>query len=205
MIIFSPYWKKPKKIGLFFGSFNPIHRGHIAVAELALKDQHLDEVWFVVSPVNPFKAGMALAPEHDRAKMLKLALREYRHFKVSTVEFDLSKPSYTEATLKKVTALHPRHAFYVLVGTDVFNHLPEWKNSEYVMTFPFIVYVRNHEEPRTDLPVKVAIIQEEDAVYTPLSSTILRNALEKSELVDSDLLHPKVAKYISKKQLYQKV
>jgi nicotinate-nucleotide adenylyltransferase len=130
-------------IALLFGSFNPIHNGHLAMAHAALQSNKIDEVWFVVSPHNPLKDFTSLAPANDRANMVSLALLHEEHMKLCTIEFDMSKPSYTIHTIHKLKEEYPSFNFHILCGADVVNSLPSWyKYEELIQSTKFLVCSR---------------------------------------------------------------
>ena len=106
------------KTGLFGGSFNPIHRGHIHLARQLLRRAHLDEVWFLVSPQNPLKQDMRLAPEEQRLEMVRIALRRFKRLSASDFEFPLPRPSYTWNTLQALSREYPDREFTLLIGGD---------------------------------------------------------------------------------------
>jgi nicotinate-nucleotide adenylyltransferase len=131
------------KIGLFFGSFNPIHHGHLIVAQYMLNQADLDEVWFVVSPQNPLKKGAAIMDAKHRFEMVKLAIKDNPKFKASDVEFSMSLPSYSSYTLKKLREAHPKNVFYLILGSDNLQHFDKWKDHEHIlMKHELLVYAR---------------------------------------------------------------
>lgn len=133
-------------IGLYFGSFNPIHQGHLIIAEQALKRTDINEVWFVVSPQNPFKAESQLLNARNRLHLVRLAIEDAEGLRVSDVEFNLPKPSYTASTLLYLTEKYPQHAFKIIIGGDGFKNIKRWNNSEYLLNnFSFLVYHRPGE------------------------------------------------------------
>ena len=133
-------------IALLFGSFNPIHNGHLAMAHAALQSNKIDEVWFVVSPHNPLKSRNTLAPANDRAHMVSLALQNESNIKICTVEFNMPTPSYTIHTVKKLKRHFHEHVFFLLCGTDVVNSLPVWyKFKELIQEVKFLVCSREIE------------------------------------------------------------
>ena len=115
------------KVGLFFGSFNPVHVGHLIIAESALNETDLDRVWFVVSPHNPLKNKANLINEHDRLQMVEIALGNNDKIQASNFEFSLPKPSYTIDTLRKLKELHPGYTFSLIMGEANLDHLHKWK------------------------------------------------------------------------------
>ncbi len=133
-------------IALLFGSFNPVHNGHLAMAHAALQSNKCDEVWFVVSPHNPLKSLNTLASANDRAHMVSLALQNESKMKICTIEFDMPTPSYTIHTIRKLKEEHPSFHFHILCGTDVVNSLPAWyKYEELIREVKFLVCSREME------------------------------------------------------------
>ncbi|HBN02544.1 MAG TPA: nicotinic acid mononucleotide adenylyltransferase [Bacteroidetes bacterium] len=131
------------KVGLFFGSFNPIHYGHLIIGQYMLDQAKLDEVWFVVSPQNPLKKGKDILDADHRLNMVKLAIKGNDQFKVSDIEFDMPIPSYSSYTLKKLKELHPSIEFQLILGTDNLQHLEKWKDHEEIlMEYDILSYFR---------------------------------------------------------------
>jgi nicotinate-nucleotide adenylyltransferase len=161
------------KIGLFFGSFNPIHHGHLMVASFIANHTHLQQIWLVVSPQNPHKTQSSLLNEYDRLHLAKLAIEDDDQIKVSDIEFKLPKPSYTIDTLTYLQEKYPQHQFYVIMGSDSFQNLPKWKNFEaLVKNYQFIVYRR----PGFDITEKYgADVTYLEAPMLELSATLIRN------------------------------
>jgi nicotinate-nucleotide adenylyltransferase len=161
------------KIGLFFGSFNPIHHGHLMVASFIANHTDLQQVWLVVSPQNPHKTQTSLLNEYDRLHLAQLAIEEDAQIKVSDIEFKLPKPSYTIDTLTYLQEKYPQHQFYVIMGSDSFQNLPKWKNFEaLVKNYQFIVYRRPDFDITEDYG---ADIQYLEAPMLELSATLIRN------------------------------
>lgn len=161
------------KIGLFFGSFNPIHHGHLMVASFIANHTDLQQVWLVVSPQNPHKTQSSLLNEYDRLHLAQLAIEDDAQIKVSDIEFKLPKPSYTIDTLTYLEEKYPQHNFFVIMGSDSFQNLPKWKNFEaLVKNYQFIVYRR----PGFDITEKFgADITYLEAPMLELSATLIRN------------------------------
>ena len=161
------------KIGLFFGSFNPIHHGHLMVASFIANYTDLQQVWLVVSPQNPHKTQSSLLNEYDRLHLAQLAIEDDAQIKVSDIEFKLPKPSYTIDTLTYLQEKYPQHQFYVIMGSDSFQNLPKWKNFEaLVKNYQFIVYRR----PGFDITEKYgADVTYLEAPMLELSATLIRN------------------------------
>ena len=137
----------PKTIGLYFGSFNPIHIGHLLVATHIKEAAQLDEVWFIVSPQNPFKQNNELADEQHRLQMVRLAVEAVDGFKVSDIEFQLEKPSYTHITLKTLTQQFPELTFSIIIGEDNLAKFYEWKEADWILNnYEVLVYNRQTAE-----------------------------------------------------------
>ena len=161
------------KIGLFFGSFNPIHHGHLMVASFIANHTDLQQIWLVVSPQNPHKTQTSLLNEYDRLHLAQLAIEDDAQIKVSDIEFKLPKPSYTIDTLTYLQEKYPQHQFYVIMGSDSFQNLPKWKNFEaLVKNYQFIVYRRPGFEIIEDYG---ADMQYLEAPMLELSATLIRN------------------------------
>ena len=134
-------------IALLFGSFNPVHNGHLAMAHAALQSNKCDEVWLVVSPHNPLKDFITLAPANDRANMVSLALMDEESMKLCTIELDMPKPSYTIHTIQKLKEEYPSFNFHILCGTDVVNQLSAWyKYEELIQSVTFLVCSRETDQ-----------------------------------------------------------
>jgi len=161
------------KIGLFFGSFNPIHHGHLMVASFIANHTDLQQIWLVVSPQNPHKTQTSLLNEYDRLHLAQLAIEDDAQIKVSDIEFKLPKPSYTIDTLTYLQEKYPQHQFHVIMGSDSFQNLPKWKNFEaLVKNYQFIVYRRPGFDITEDYG---ADIQYLEAPMLELSATLIRN------------------------------
>ena len=131
------------KVGLFFGSFNPIHHGHLIIGQYMLDQAKLDEVWFIVSPQNPLKKGKDIMDADHRLNMVKLAIKGNDKFKVEDVEFSMPIPSYSAYTLKKLREMHPKTEFQLILGTDNLQHLEKWKDHEEIlMEYEILSYFR---------------------------------------------------------------
>src|SRR5215471_7833722 len=121
-------------IGLFFGSFNPIHTGHLIIANWVLNETELDKIWFVVSPQNPFKSENDLLSEADRLMLVQKAIIGDERIEASDVEFELSKPSYTHRTLSLLKEKYSENTFILIMGSDSFHDLHKWKNFESIVS-----------------------------------------------------------------------
>jgi nicotinate-nucleotide adenylyltransferase len=132
-----------KKIGLYFGSFNPVHTGHLIIASHLANNTDLKEVWFVVSPQNPFKKETGLLNERHRISLVKLAIEDEQSLKASDVEFKLPKPSYTIDTLIYLSEKYPEYEFSVIMGSDGFQNIEKWKNYEQIINnYNIYIYMR---------------------------------------------------------------
>ena len=192
-----------KNVLLYFGSFNPVHRGHIALAEYAIEKGLCDEVVLVVSPQNPLKKTDGLAPEMDRFEMAEIACAASKYpaqIKPSVVEFLLPKPSYTIDTLRYLTESHGSEMrFSLLMGSDLIGQLNRWKEYEEILNnYPVYVYPRRGERADRYLD-RITLL--EDAPLQDYSSTAIREMLQRGDDVSS-ALQPGVAAYIRKKNLW---
>jgi len=172
----------PQKIGLFFGSFNPIHMGHLIIANLMAETTDLKKVWFVVSPQNPFKPSKGLLHEFDRYDMVRAAIYDNSKLEVSDVEFHLPKPSYTIHTLVHLREKHPEKEFKVIIGGDNLDNFTKWKNYREILgQYGLYVYPR----PDTQLSElkehpNVTMVE---APMLDISATFIRNCIRKKQSV----------------------
>jgi nicotinate-nucleotide adenylyltransferase len=166
------------KIGLYFGSFNPIHHGHLLIASYILQHTDLKQIWFVISPQNPLKPAISLLNEYHRLHLVKLAIEGENNFKASDIEFKLPKPSFTVDTLTYLQEKYPVNEFAVIMGSDSFQNLPKWKNHQWLLqNYPVYVYKRPEHE---NLPVysKAKGIHILNAPLLPISSTEIRKDIK---------------------------
>ena len=189
-----------RKIGLFFGSFNPIHVGHLIIANYMVSYTSLDEVWFVVSPQNPFKEKKSLGNMYDRLEMVSLAIGDSDQLKASDIEFKLPQPSYTIDTLVHLKEKYPSKDFVLIMGEDNLEGLPKWKNYEIILRdYEIIVYPRPGYDGG-ELK-KHAAVTMTDTPVMELSSTFLRQAIKDRKSIKF-FTPDKVAEFIDKKGLY---
>jgi len=171
-----------QKIGLFFGSFNPIHTGHLIVANLMVEAADLQKVWFVVSPQNPFKPAKGLLHEFDRYDMVRAAVHDNYKLEVSDVEFHLPKPSYTIHTLVHLKEKHPEKEFSIIIGEDNLEGFTRWKNYKQILDhYGLYVYPRTNAQPselKTHPNVKFV-----DVPMLDISATFIRNCIRKNQSV----------------------
>src|SRR5690606_32985926 len=130
-----------RNIGLLFGSFNPVHTGHLIIAELMATRADLAQVWLVVSPHNPLRRRNKLANDYDRLHMVQLAIEDNPRLRASNIEFSLPRPSYTIDTMAYLQEKYPQHAFSLIMGSDNLDSLPKWKNADLLLArYPIHVY-----------------------------------------------------------------
>jgi len=180
-----------KKIGLFFGSFNPIHVGHLAIAEYMLQTLSLDSILFIVSPQNPFKSLKDLWSEHKRFMLVQKAVEYNSKFIASDIEFKLPKPSYTFLTLEKLKQRYPQAKFYIIIGSDNLTRLMEWKQIDEILQQHSIeIYQRPGTENLTSLHPNIHI---HSTPMLSVSSTEIRNLLAAGKsvkgLMPESILH----------------
>ena len=134
-------------IGLYFGSFNPIHIGHLIISNHILNETEIERVWFIVSPQNPLKESKSLLNEFDRLHLVRLATQDDTRMKCSDIEFTLSKPSYTTNTLAFLSEKYPEYKFSIIMGSDSYQNLDKWKNFETIISnYSIYVYKREGHE-----------------------------------------------------------
>ncbi len=165
------------KIGLYFGSFNPIHNGHLIIGNHVLNSGIIDRLWFVVSPQNPFKKSNSLLNEYDRLHLARIATEDDNRIYVTDAEFHLEKPSYTSQTLIYLSEKYPDHHFYIIIGSDSYQNLPQWKNGIFMMKhYDFIIYPRPGFSIEQKMPPNMFVIPS--APLLDISSTQIRNLIK---------------------------
>lgn len=178
-------------IGLYFGSFNPIHTGHCIIASHLVTHTSLDQVWLVISPQNPFKPAHSLLNEYHRLHLAQAAVDDTVNLKVSDIEFHLPKPSYTIDTLIHLHEKYPQHTFIIIMGSDSLQNLPKWKNADIInKNYEIYVYLRpGFPVNELDHP-KVKVL---DAPLLQISSTYIRDCIRKKQsirfLVPDTVMH----------------
>ena len=189
------------EVGLFFGSFNPIHIGHMIIANLVKETTNVKEIWFIVSPQNPFKKNKNLLHEFDRLEMVREAIADDYDFRVSDVEFNMPKPSYTIDTLTLLQEKHPNKKFHLIIGEDNLSAFPKWKNHEKILeNFELIVYPRKGAE-KTDL-IKHEKIQLIEAPEVDISATLIRKLVKEDKSIKY-LVVDNVEQFIRTKGFYR--
>ncbi|WP_299287980.1 nicotinate (nicotinamide) nucleotide adenylyltransferase [uncultured Mucilaginibacter sp.] len=189
------------KIGLFFGSFNPIHTGHLIIASYMANHTDLEKVWLVVSPHNPLKKASDLINTYDRLEMAKLATENSDKIEVSDIELKLPRPSYTIDTLIHLQEKFPQHQFALIMGSDNLNSLQKWKNYEILLRdYQIYVYPRpgfEHTVFSNHFSVTVT-----DTPLIEISSTFIRKSITQKKNVQY-FLPDKVLEFIESKNLYR--
>lgn len=169
-----------RKIGIFSGSFNPIHHGHLMLANYIVEFCKLNEVWFVVSPKNPFKSENELLPEENRLIMVKEAIKGYNKFKTSDIEFNLPKPSYTINTLEKLKDSYPNYEFKLIIGENNLINIKKWKDyTKIINDFGLIVYKRYIMLDARIYDKNIQIIN--DSPIITISSTFIRESIKNNK------------------------
>ena len=187
--------------GLFFGSFNPVHTGHMILANYMATQTPLAEVWMVVSPQNPFKKQNTLARDYDRFHLVELAIGDTPGLRASRVEFSLPKPSYTIDTLAVLRDQHPERDFALIMGSDNLETLPKWKNADIILRdYDIHVYNRpGHPGGKLATHPRVTLY---DAPLMQLSATYVRNCIQQNRSIRY-LVPEAVASEIDRSNLYR--
>lgn len=190
------------KIGLFFGSFNPIHTGHLIIANSILENQNLDEVWFVVSPHSPFKKKASLAPDYDRLHLVNIAIEDNPKLRSSNIEFSLPKPSYTSDTLIFLREKYPNHSFSLIMGSDNIKSFHKWKNAEFLAKeYPIIVYQRPDAD--VDIPDLEGIkVQTNKGPLLNISASFIRAEIKADRSIRYMVPEP-VYRYLLDNTIYK--
>lgn len=169
------------KTGLYFGSFNPVHNGHLIIAQHLLNETDLSQIWFIVSPQNPFKPQKQLLNEYDRLHLVNLAIEHSPKMKASDIEFRLPKPSYTIDTLTYLKEKYPQHEFAVIMGGDSWQNLKQWKNGEQIMQdYPIYVYQRPGLEHAKTTIANVVFLK---APLLEISATHIRELVQEGKSI----------------------
>lgn len=191
-----------KQVGLFFGSFNPIHIGHLIIANHLVEHSAMDELWLVVTPQNPFKEKQSLLDNYLRLEMVNLAIEEYPKLRASNIEFQLPQPNYTVNTLAYLEEKFPNISFALIMGEDNLKSLHKWKNYEYILEhYPIYVYPRMSEGEMPDNLVQHPHIKRVTAPIIELSATFIREEIKARHNV-RPLLPEKVWQYIDRTGVY---
>tara|TARA_B110001450_G_scaffold81110_1_gene76895 strand:+ start:1467 stop:2051 length:585 start_codon:yes stop_codon:yes gene_type:complete len=192
------------KIGLYFGTFNPIHIGHLIIANHMVEHSDLDEIWMVVTPHNPFKKKNSLLENHHRFEMVYKATEKYPKIKPSDIEFKLPQPNYTIHTLTHISEIFPNNEFCLIMGEDNLKNFHKWKNYETILDHHHI-YVY----PRIDLGTAKHLFNKHPKVHkvaapiVQISSTMIRNSIKNQKNIQP-LLSEEVWKYLDEMNFYKK-
>lgn len=186
-------------IGLYFGSFNPIHTGHLIIANHIIENTELDKIWFVVSPHNPLKPASTLLNEYHRLHLVELAIKDNPKFRASNIEFTLPRPSFTIDTLTYLQEKFPHERFSVIMGSDSYQNLPRWKNYEQLLQqYKIIVY------QRPQYPVAQKLSEHTTVLEAPLieiSSTFIRQQIKSGKSIQY-LVPTEVIEYVKENRYY---
>lgn len=201
---------KGKRIGLYFGTFNPIHVGHLIIANHMAQYAGLEEVWFVVSPQNPLKQKSSMLADYHRLALVRIAVQNNNKLKACNIEFDLPKPSYTVHTLAALTEKHPEHLFTIIMGEDNLNSFNKWKNYDQILAqSSILVYPRVESDENLSIKEsksqfinhpKVTVI---DAPLMKISASFIRKAIHDGNDVRYLLTEP-VLNYVDEMNFYKK-
>ena len=202
------------RIGLFFGTFNPIHVGHLIIANHLANHSDLDQIWLVVSPQNPLKEKKTLLDDHHRLQLVRLSVEDNPKLSASNIEFSLSQPSYTMHTLVHLKEKYPQHEFSLILGEDNLRTFNKWFNYEVILeNYKLYIYPRNLTVQESDSDYKSnsfyqEVIKHPNVIFcenTPLmkiSSTFIREAIKNKKDVRYLLTEP-VCKYIDEMNFYK--
>ncbi|GAA4300345.1 nicotinate (nicotinamide) nucleotide adenylyltransferase [Compostibacter hankyongensis] len=169
------------KVGLYFGSFNPVHTGHLIIANFVAYNTDVDSVWFVISPQNPLKPSASLLNEYDRLHLVSLAIENEPRLRASNVEFSLPRPSYTIDTLTYLREKYPDYEFVVILGSDSLENLPRWKNHELILRdYALYVYTRPGHPSPSHLGDSVTVLS---APLLDLSASAIRRMIREEKSV----------------------
>jgi nicotinate-nucleotide adenylyltransferase len=188
------------RIGLFFGSFNPIHIGHLIIANIMAENSDLQAVWFVVSPQNPFKKSKTLLHEFDRLDMVEMAITDNPKLKAIDIEFHLPRPSYTIDTLTVIQEKYPQHIFSLIIGEDNLGQFSKWKNYQQILEY-FGLYVYPRPGAIKSELLKHPNVKVIEAPLLDISATFIRDRIRENKSVKY-LVPDQVEQYILRKKFY---
>jgi len=194
--------KKSKKIGLLFGSFNPIHSGHLILANYMAEFTDLDEVWFVVSPQNPLKNKSSLLADYHRLALVRLAVEDSKRLKVSNIEFSMPIPSYTIDTLTWLNEYNTDKEFVIICGTDIFPHFHKWKNYNEILN-QYSIYVYPRPGYNMEKYSNYESIKMYEAPLMEISSSFIRKGIKEKKNM-SYWMPESVYQYILEMHFYEK-
>lgn len=198
--IISPNNQVNLKIGLYFGSYNPIHIGHLVIANYMVEFTDIDQLWFVVSPQNPHKKKQSLLDDYQRLELVHRAINDDSRFRVSNIEFNMPKPSFTIDTLTYLSEQFPQHQFVILMGSDNLRSFHKWKNYETIReNHEILVYPRSGFKADSSLHSNIKIV---DAPHIEIASTSIRKAIKEGKDM-RHFLQKKVWEYIEEMNFYK--
>lgn len=190
------------EIGLYFGSFNPIHVGHLVIANYLLEFSPIDELWFVISPQNPLKEKNSLLDDYQRLRMVELAIEDIPHLRASSIEFNLPQPSYTVNTLAHLADKYPQHTFSIIMGGDNIQNFSKWKNYQRILE-NYTIYV--YQRPNYSIPSEFENCPNIINVEAPLmeiSSSFIRQCIKDGKNVQG-YMPPASWKYLDEMNFYK--
>jgi len=192
------------KVGLFFGTFNPIHVGHMIIANYIAEFSDLDEVWFVITPQSPFKQKTTMLSNHHRLAMVNIAVENYSKLKTTDIEFNLPQPNYTINTLVHIEEKFPTHQFCLIMGEDNLKGFHKWKNYETILqNYQLYVYPRISEGTVNHQFFNHKSVHTVNAPIVQISSTLIRKSIQNKKNI-STMLPANVWKYIDEMNFYKK-
>jgi len=188
------------KVGLYFGSFNPVHIGHLIIASHVANHTDVQQVWFVVSPQNPLKQSSTLLNEYHRLHLVSIAIEENPQLKVSDIEFRLPKPSYTADTLTHLKEKYPQHDFCIIMGSDSYQNIDKWKNADVLKRdYQFYIYTRPGHPITLPSHVKAEVVE---APLLEISATGIRKSIRANKSIRY-LVPDKVLEEIERNHYYR--
>ncbi len=190
------------KIGLYFGSFNPIHIGHLIIASHVINNTDFKKIWFIISPQNPLKPSLTLLNEHQRLHLVRLAIEDDSNFKASDIEFKLPKPSYTIHTITILKEKYPTHQFGIIMGSDSFNNLSKWRNHEKIIIENNIIVYRRPGFRSTEIQTNSNVLFLTEAPLLEISATSIRKLIYEGKSIRY-LVSDKVREEIEKSGYYK--
>ncbi len=191
------------KVGLFFGSFNPMHIGHLAIANHMVEFSDLDEVWLVVTPHNPFKKKNTLLADNHRLRMVEIALEDYPKLKASNIEFGLPQPNYTVNTLIHLNEKYPKSQFNLIMGEDNLQSFHKWKNYETLLdNHNIYVYPRIYKSKKESELLHHQKVKQVQAPIIELSATFIRQSIKNNKNI-KPLLPYRVWQYLDEMNFYK--
>ena len=191
------------KVGLFFGTFNPIHIGHMIIANYMVEFSDLEEVWFVITPQSPFKQKTSMLSNHHRLSIANIAVENYQKLKTTDIEFSLSQPNYTINTLAYIEEKYPNNQFCLIMGEDNLKGFHKWKNYETILqNYELYVYPRVSEGKIETQFTHHPKVHKVNAPIVQISSTFIRKAIKEKRDI-STMLPINVWKYIDEMNFYK--